>query len=97
MINPYKIIKDLGFERLAGTSGEAKAVKVITDYIQQLELPYKLEEFKLNTFEPGHAEIICKAGKFPARPYGLNESMQISGQLVYLNDPDIRISEGVNA
>jgi Zn-dependent M28 family amino/carboxypeptidase len=89
MISPYKIVKDLGFERLAGSSGESRAREVITGYIKQLGLKYILEEFELNSFNPGSAEINCQDLIYPARPYGLNETMELKGELVYLNDPDI--------
>lgn len=89
MINPYKVVKDLGFERLAGSSGEAKARQVITGYLKQLDLKYALEEFELVSFAPGEAEIYCQGVSFAARPYGLNESMELKGELVYLNDPEI--------
>jgi len=89
MINPYKVVKDLGFYRLAGTKGEQKATEVITGYLSGLGLKYKLEKFRLNTFDPGTAELFCKDQKFEARPYGLNENITIEGELVYLNSTEI--------
>jgi len=88
MINPYKVVKELDFERLAGTEGEKKAIVTITDYIKKIGLEYKLEEFPLHTFIPGTAEIICGQKSFTARPYGLNENISLTGELVYLNNTD---------
>ena len=89
MLNPYKIIKEIGFERLAGIEGEKKAIQIITGYLKELDLKYKLEPFDLFTFEPGEAKIIIDDKEFPARPFGLNEGMKIEGEFLYLDNFDV--------
>ena len=55
MINPYKVVKEIGFERLAGSEGEKKAIKILSGYIKELGLKHKLEspypETPLNSTE----------------------------------------------
>lgn len=87
MINPYKVIKEIGFERLAGSEGEKKAIQILTSHLKDLDVNYKLENFKLVSFNPGEATITCGDRKFPARPYGLNKNCRITGELVYLDNP----------
>ncbi|MBN1948997.1 MAG: M20/M25/M40 family metallo-hydrolase [Candidatus Cloacimonetes bacterium] len=89
MLNPKGIIRQLGFERLAGTTGEKKAVEVITAHLDNLQLPYQTEVFSLTTFQPGEAVIEINNRKFPARPYGLNRNTRLSGEFVYLDNPEI--------
>ncbi|MDP8204112.1 MAG: hypothetical protein P9L95_06230, partial [Candidatus Tenebribacter mawsonii] len=62
MINPYKVVKEIGFERLAGSDGEKKAIRIISSYIKGLGLKPKLESFELTSFDAGLA-IIKVEGK----------------------------------
>lgn len=87
MINPYKVIKELGFERLAGTEGEKKAIDILTSHLDNIGVDHKLEDFDLISFQPGTAEIKVDEKKFVARPYGLNSSCKVTGELVYLDNP----------
>ncbi len=89
MLDPYKVIKEIGFERLAGTGGEEKAVKILTGYIEKLGLKYKLEPFELVTFEPGTAGIVIDGKEYEAHPYGLNKDITIEGEFVYLDNSEV--------
>ena len=79
MINPYKVVKEIGFERLAGSDGEKKAIKILGDYIKELGLKPKLESFDLTSFDAGSAVIKVESKNFNALPYGLNENASIKG------------------
>ena len=89
MINPYKVVKDLNFERLAGSANEKKAIEILSGYIKELGLKPKLESFDLVSFDAGKAMISVEGKTFPALPYGLNENVVIEGELVVIENMDI--------
>lgn len=92
MLNPKNILKELNFERLAGSKGEKKAIKIIGSYLKNLGLKYKLEEFEIFSFETGSAEIITDKDKFIAHPFGLTKSCNITGEMLFLENADIILS-----
>lgn len=95
MLNPVKIIKELDFVRLSGTAGEKEAVEIICKYLRDLGYTPVIEKFKLHSFEPGTAEIIVEGRSLAATPYGLNENVEISGELVWLDSIDmVRLNRG---
>lgn len=89
MINAHKVIKEIGFERLAGSKEERKAAKILSGYIKDLDLKPKLEPFEITSFETGSAKIEIDGKEFPAHPYGLNEDAVVEGELVFVDNPDI--------
>lgn len=89
MINPYKVVKELNFERLAGSANEQKAIQILCSHIKALGLKPKLESFQLTSFDAGTAEISVAEKSFPALPYGLNENAVLKGELVVLENIDI--------
>lgn len=89
MINPMRVIKDLDFVRLSGTEGEKKAVDIICDYIRQTGWEPAIEDFEINTFNPGTARIIIENKEFSGIPYGLNENIEMAGELVWLDHIDM--------
>ncbi|MDP8268430.1 MAG: M28 family metallopeptidase [Candidatus Tenebribacter davisii] len=91
MINPYKVIKEIGYERIAGSENEKKAAKTISKYIRELGFKSKLEPFEITSFDTGTAKIFVDGKEYFAHPYGLNENAVIEGELVFLDNPDIII------
>lgn len=91
MINPYKVIKELGFERIAGTQGEKKAIEILVSYLQKLNLKPKLENFQITSFETGTAKIEVGGKVFSLHPFGLNEDVSLEKELVFLENPEIII------
>ena len=89
MINPYKVVKEIGFERLAGSEGEEKAIKILSKYIKDLGFKPKLESFDLTSFDAGSAIIKVEGKEFKGLPYGLNENATITGELAVLENMDI--------
>jgi Zn-dependent M28 family amino/carboxypeptidase len=89
MLNAHKIIKEINFERLAGSKEETRATEILTKYFIDMGLEPRLETFKLTSFETGMANIICKGKSFPAHPFGLNKNAEVEGELVYLDNPDV--------
>ncbi|MBN1620348.1 M28 family peptidase, partial [candidate division WOR-3 bacterium] len=88
MINALKVLKELDFERLAGTEGEEKARKIICGYLDSLKVSYELEEFDLTSFETGKAEIITESVAFNAHPFGLSESCSTEGEMVFVENAE---------
>ncbi len=91
MINPYKVIKEIGFERLAGSENERKAAKILSNYISELGFKPKFEPFEITSFDTGSAKIIADGKEYFAHPHGLNENAIIEGELVFLDNSDIVI------
>ncbi len=89
MINPYKVVQELNFERLAGSANEQKAIEILSKHIKALGLKPRLEAFDLVSFDAGTASISVEKKTFPALPYGLNENAEIEGELVVLENIDI--------
>ena len=89
MIKPYKVVKEIGFERLTGSAGEKKAIKILSSYIKELGLKPKLESFDLTSFDAGSAVIKVEDKEFKGLPYGLNENASIKGELAVLENMDI--------
>ena len=89
MINPYKVIKELDFERLAGTEGEKRAIEVIGTHLKELGLEYKLEPFELVSFAPGSAKLTIDGKEFVGNPFGLNKDADISGEFLFLDNWEV--------
>jgi len=88
MIKPMEVVKSLDFERIAGSAQEDRAVEIISEYIAELGLEAKYEEFNLTGFETGEAKIVVDKQEFSAHPYGLNRSKKLQGELVFLDNVD---------
>lgn len=46
-MNSYELVKELTFERIAGTSDELKALNIIKGKLDELNLESKVEDFKI--------------------------------------------------
>jgi len=89
MIEPHRIIKELSFERLTGTAGERRAAGAICRHLRALGLRPRLEPFPVNTFETGTATVEIGGRRFKAHPFGLTRSLDVSGELVFVEDPEV--------
>jgi len=89
MINHFKIIKELDFVRLAASEGEKRAREIISSYCKDLGFEPKTESFDITAFEPGTASIKIDTKTFEAVPFGLNESAELEGELVFLENKDV--------
>ncbi len=89
MTNLHGLVKDLAFERLTGTAGERRAAGVICRHLRALGLRPRLEPFPVNTFETGSATVEVGGRRFRAHPFGLTHSLDISGELAFVEDPEV--------
>lgn len=84
-----KVIKELAFERLTGTAGERRAAGVICRHLRALGLRPRLEPFPVNTFETGTASVTVAGKTYKTHPFGLTRSLDISGELAFVEDPEV--------
>lgn len=89
MINAYDLLKELDFERLAGSPGEKRGRDVICSYLDKLNVPWEEHTFQFTGFTPGTARIKCSLGAFDAAPYGLATDAAVSGELVWAEDMNL--------
>lgn len=89
IINPYKIISELNFERLAGSKNEKKAAKIISSYLKALNLETEFQEFEIDTFDTGIGNITVDNKQFPIIPYGLNKDCSVEAELLFLENPEV--------
>ena len=85
----YNTLKELDFERLAGSAGEMRAIEVISGYLAALNLHPNVEEFALKSFDAGRAEIVTGNKRWDAIPFGLCSDVVLKSALVYLENLDI--------
>ena len=85
-MHPISHVKNLDFERIAGTDGEKKGYKYIVDFLNKNKIENTVEDFDLISFDFGTAEISVDKKTFNLKPYGLNENFQISAELVFLEN-----------
>ncbi len=84
----YSLLKQLDFERLSGTDGEARGRDVILNYLRKLDLKPTVETFELKGFDSGTAEISVAGKTWEATPYGLCGDTEVEGEMVFLENAD---------
>jgi len=84
----YTVLKQINFERLAGSEGEKKARDIFKKYLTSWKLKVSEHAFDMYCFETGQAEI--KAGKtvITALPLGLSKTVNLSGELYFMENSD---------
>lgn len=87
-INALRVLREISFERLAGTDGERKAAEILLSYLKSLKLPITIEEFDINTFKSGDGTLTINDKEFDVIPFGLNEDCLVKGKLAYIEDPE---------
>ena len=95
MIQPYQVVKDLDFVRIAGSAGEQRAIEVLSGYLRQLGLEPQLEPFDLHCFEPGNGWAEVNGKRYDLLPFGLSSPADVTGTLHFLENPDVlRLNRG---
>ncbi len=88
-INPYNILKELSFERLAGSENEKKAADIIVTNLKNFGLKVKRERFDVNTFDTGKGKLTIDNKEYEVIPYGLNTDCRIEAEFLFLENPEI--------
>ena len=84
----HQILKQIDYERLAGSEGEKKARTVFKAYLDSWNLKYKEQEFEINAFETGSAEIVTEGFTFKGLPLGLVKSTEINAELYFMENSE---------
>src|SRR5690554_109789 len=88
-IDPYIILQELSFERLAGSNNEKRGAEVIISNLKQLGLKVKRESFGLNSFDTGKGKLTIDDKQFEVVPFGLNKDCRVEGEFLFLENPEI--------
>lgn len=89
----HGLLKQLDFERLSGTDGEARGREFIVNYLKGLGLAPNIEPFEFLGFETGTAEIACRNITWEGTPYGLCGDTDLEGELVFLENADALLND----
>ena len=84
----YKILKQMNYERLAGSAGEKKARTLFKGYLSSYGVNFSEHTFEMYAFESGDAEIISKNETFKALPLGLVKSTEVKGELFFIENSE---------
>ncbi len=87
-MHPISHVKNLDFERIAGTAGEKRGYDYIVDFLNKNNIENVVEDFELISFDFGTAEVSVENKKFNLKPYGLNEDFSIKTEMVFLENLD---------
>lgn len=96
MIDIKRLIEKLNFVRLAGTDGEVRARAIILSCLDEMGIDTCLEPFDFTGSDNGSAIISCKEKTFNGYPFGLNESVQFTGEIVFVENPEaLKATKGI--
>ena len=87
-MHPNSHVRNLDFERIAGTDGERKGLEYIVNFLNKNNIENQVEEFELVSFDFGISEISIGNKKFSLKPYGLNVDFTCVSELVFLENLD---------
>ena len=88
-INPYKVLSELAFERLAGSDNERKAAEIITSHIESLGLKVVTDKFEIHCFDTGTGSLTVDGKDYEVVPFGLSNEVEIEAEMIFLENPDI--------
>lgn len=84
-----KFVRNIDFERLAGSDGEKRACDLIVEHLRGAGLSPDVEEFGINTFDTGSATLTVDGRSFDIHPYGLESERTIKGEIAVLENADV--------
>ena len=85
----YDLLKEIDFERLAGSVGEKKARDIFKKYLKSWGLKFKEHKFELNTFDTGTATVDVQGTEIKAQPMGLVKTTKVSGELCFIENAEL--------
>lgn len=88
-MNSFDLVKDLTFERLAGSENEAKAIKIIENYITSLGGTCTLEEFSIPYANVKEASLKVGDKVYNATGFKRSGNIDATMDLVVLDDIDM--------
>lgn len=87
MIKPHFVIRELNYERIAGSEGEKKAAHYLCDMISSFGFTPVKEEFPIVSFTTGTATICVNGKNYHAHPFGINMSSELNAECVFIPNP----------
>jgi aminopeptidase YwaD len=87
--DPDALLRELDFERLAGTDGEARARDILVRELRDMGLAPAIEGFEVRSFEPGTATLEIGGDRFDLVPHGLEGDRDLEGELAFLENADV--------
>ncbi len=87
--DPSALLRELDFERLAGTDGEARARDILVGELRDMGLEPAIEGFEVRSFEPGAATLEVGGERFDLVPHGLEGDRDLEGELAFLENADV--------
>lgn len=95
MLEPFSVVQELDFERVAGSSGEKTAAEIICKKLINWGLTPQLEKFPIKSFIAGTAQLISASETYQLTPFGLETDKEISAELLFVENPDqLRLCQG---
>ncbi len=88
MLDQVALLRELDFERVAGTEGEVRAREVLGRVLAGLGVPWRLETFRLRTSRTGRGRLAAGGLEFAVQPFGLCGDRHLSGPLHFVENLD---------
>jgi len=85
----YQLLKQIDYERLAGSSGEKKARTVFKGHLSSWGLEFFEEEFEMYAFDTGTATITTEEKEFKGLPLGLTKTAKVTGELCFVENSEL--------
>jgi hypothetical protein len=84
----YKLLKQIDYERLAGSDGEKKARTTFKGYLKSWGCKFTEHSFDMHTFVTGTAEIVAEEESFTALPLGLVKTIDVTAELYFMENSE---------
>ena len=84
----YKVLKQLDFERLAGSEGEKKARTIFKGYLSDWKVKFSEHNFQMYTFQTGSVVVKANKKSFEGLPLGLVKTAEVTGELYYMENSE---------
>ena len=88
-MNTFALVKDLTFERIAGTEAEGKAINIISDYLQKLGVEPVIEEFEIPYANVKKATLVVDGKEYQATGFKRSGNINATLDLVVVDDLDM--------
>ena len=86
ILNTFDLVKDLTFERVAGSDAEQKAISIITNYIKELDGSYEIEEFMIPDANISNCSLTYNNVKCEVKGFKRSGNINQTLELVIVED-----------
>ncbi len=85
----HQLLKQIDYERLAGSAGEKKARTVFKGHLASWGLDFTEQEFEIFAFDTGSAKVTYEDKEFIGLPLGLVKTTQLTGELCFVENSEL--------